>query len=62
LNCDSEYGICDLAHIPYSEALFRTLKHTLAYLLLLFADIACLRRWVNLSPEWRVCREAKQGY
>ena len=32
--------------IPYSEALFRTVKHTPAYPRLPFADLACANRWV----------------
>src|SRR5438309_6967021 len=31
---------------PYSEALFRTLKHTAGYPSLPFADLACANRWV----------------
>ena len=32
---------------PYSEALFRTLKHTPAYPHVPFADLACAERWVT---------------
>ena len=37
---------------PYSEALFRTLKHTPAYPRLPFADIASANRWVARFVEW----------
>lgn len=37
---------------PYSEALFRTLKHTPAYPRLPFADIASARRWVARFVDW----------
>jgi putative transposase len=37
---------------PYSEALFRTLKHTPAYLRLPFADVASATRWVARFAEW----------
>jgi transposase InsO family protein len=37
---------------PYSEALFRTLKHTPAYPRLPFADFASAHRWVARFVEW----------
>lgn len=37
---------------PYSEALFRTLKHTPAYPKALFDDIATARRWVARFVAW----------
>ncbi len=37
---------------PYSEALFRTLKHTPAYPRLPFADIASAERWVARFVDW----------
>jgi putative transposase len=37
---------------PYSEALFRTLKHTPAYPRLPFADLACAQRWVARFVAW----------
>jgi len=37
---------------PYSEALFRTLKHTPAYPSLPFADIASAERWVARFVDW----------
>lgn len=37
---------------PYSEALFRTLKHTPAYPRLPFADIGAGKRWVARFVEW----------
>jgi putative transposase len=37
---------------PYSEALFRTLKHTPAYPHLPFADTACAQRWVARFVDW----------
>ncbi|HNP64233.1 MAG TPA: integrase core domain-containing protein, partial [Woeseiaceae bacterium] len=37
---------------PYSEALFRTLKHTPAYPRLPFADIASAQRWVAHFVDW----------
>jgi putative transposase len=37
---------------PYSEALFRTLKHTPAYPRLPFADTASAQRWVVRFVEW----------
>lgn len=37
---------------PYSEALFRTLKHTPAYPSLPFADIASAQRWVARFVAW----------
>jgi transposase InsO family protein len=37
---------------PYSEALFRTLKHTPAYPRLPFADIASANRWVARFVDW----------
>jgi transposase InsO family protein len=37
---------------PYSEALFRTLKHTPAYPRLPFTDLACARRWVERFVNW----------
>jgi putative transposase len=37
---------------PYSEALFRTLKHTAAYPKLPFADAASARRWVERFVAW----------
>jgi transposase InsO family protein len=37
---------------PYSEALFRTLKHTPAYPQLPFADIEVARRWVTRFVAW----------
>ena len=38
--------------IPYSEALFRTVKHTPAYPRLPFADLACANRWVARFVDW----------
>ena len=37
---------------PYSEALFRTLKHTPAYPRLPFADRQAARRWVARFVSW----------
>ncbi len=37
---------------PYSEALFRTLKHSPAYPRLPFADIDTARRWVERFVSW----------
>jgi putative transposase len=37
---------------PYSEALFRTLKHTPAYPHVPFADMACAQRWVTRFVGW----------
>jgi putative transposase len=37
---------------PYSEALFRTLKHTPAYPHVPFADMACAEGWVNRFVGW----------
>jgi putative transposase len=37
---------------PYSEALFRTLKHTPAYPRLPFADVHAARRWVSRFVDW----------
>jgi transposase InsO family protein len=37
---------------PYSEALFRTLKHTPAYPRLPFADLASATRWVTRFVDW----------
>jgi putative transposase len=37
---------------PYSEALFRTLKHTPAYPRLPFADLATAQRWVMRFVDW----------
>jgi putative transposase len=37
---------------PYSEALFRTLKHTPAYPRLPFADVASAKRWVSRFVNW----------
>ena len=37
---------------PYSEALFRTLKHTPVYPRLPFADLASARRWVTRLVVW----------
>lgn len=37
---------------PYSEALFRTLKHTPAYPRLPFADLASAQRWVARFVDW----------
>lgn len=37
---------------PYSEALFRTLKHTPAYPRLPFADLASASRWVAHFVDW----------
>ena len=37
---------------PYSEALFRTLKHTPAYPHVPFADMAVAQRWVNRFVGW----------
>lgn len=37
---------------PYSEALFRTLKHTPAYPRLPFADLASASRWVARFVDW----------
>ena len=37
---------------PYSEALFRTLKHTPAYPRLPFADIGTAERWVARFVDW----------
>jgi len=37
---------------PYSEALFRTLKHIPAYPRLPFADVASARRWVAWFVDW----------
>jgi putative transposase len=37
---------------PYSEALFRTLKHTPAYPPLPFESLACARRWMTAFAAW----------
>jgi putative transposase len=37
---------------PYSEALFRTLKHTQAYPRLPFASLAAAQRWMARFVEW----------
>lgn len=37
---------------PYSEALFRTLKHTPAYPRMPFADLASATRWVTRFVDW----------
>ena len=37
---------------PYSEALFRTLKHTPAYPRVPFADIGSAQRWVARFVDW----------
>jgi len=37
---------------PYSEALFRTLKHTPAYPRLPFVDLEAARRWVSSFVAW----------
>jgi len=37
---------------PYSEALFRTLKHTPAYPRLPFADLGSAQRWVDRFVGW----------
>jgi putative transposase len=37
---------------PYSEALFRTLKHLPSYPRLPFTDAAAARRWVTLFVDW----------
>jgi transposase InsO family protein len=37
---------------PYSEALFRTLKHATAYPRLPFADLEAARRWVTRFVAW----------
>lgn len=37
---------------PYSEALFRTLKHTPAYPRLPFADLLSAQRWIVLFADW----------
>jgi putative transposase len=37
---------------PYSEALFRTLKHTPAYPRLPFADVDTARSWVARFADW----------
>jgi transposase InsO family protein len=37
---------------PYSEALFRTLKHTPAYPRLPFPDIHAAQRWVARFVHW----------
>jgi transposase InsO family protein len=37
---------------PYSEALFRTLKHTPAYPRLPFADVASATRWMTRFVDW----------
>ena len=37
---------------PYSEALFRTLKHTPAYPRLAFAGLASATRWVTRFVDW----------
>jgi transposase InsO family protein len=37
---------------PYSEALFRTLKHATAYPKLPFADLEAARRWVTRFVAW----------
>ena len=37
---------------PYSEALFRTLKHTPAYPRLPFADLGAAHRWVARFVDW----------
>jgi putative transposase len=39
---------------PYSEALFRTLKHTPAYPRLPFADAQAARRWVARFVAWGI--------
>jgi hypothetical protein len=49
---------------PYSEALFRTLKHTPVYPRLPFADLEATRRWVaeRDRPESRpVARRGRTG-
>jgi hypothetical protein len=45
---------------PYSEALFRTLKHTPAYPRLPFADIDAAQRWVARFVNW-YNREHRHG-
>lgn len=40
---------------PYSEALFRTLKHTPAYPQLPFSDSTAARRWVARFVDWYNC-------
>ena len=42
--------VCD--DNPYSEALFRTLKHTPAYPQLPFADLVAANRWMARFVEW----------
>lgn len=37
---------------PYSEAIFRTLKHTPVYPRLPFADLASANRWVARFVDW----------
>ena len=37
---------------PYSEALFRTLKHTQAYPRLPFASLAAAQRWMVRFVDW----------
>lgn len=37
---------------PYSEALFRTLKHTPAYPRVPFTDLGCAARWVERFIAW----------
>ena len=37
---------------PYSESLFRTLKHTPAYPRVPFANIAAAQHWVNRCVSW----------
>jgi putative transposase len=37
---------------PYSEAAFRTLKHTPAFPPRLFENVACARRWVARFVDW----------
>lgn len=37
---------------PYSEALFRTLKHTPGYPALPFSSLEAARRWVTLFVDW----------
>ncbi len=37
---------------PYSEALFRTLKHTPAYPCLPFADLGTAQRWIDRFVRW----------
>jgi transposase InsO family protein len=46
----SRQHVCD--DNPYSEALFRTLKHTPAYPQLPFADLASANRWMARFVDW----------